>query len=194
MRCYEIEDELEKKINFLKNNDIGKKIEKEICNLVYDLKIYDAEINSRIKEFNSAIDKYKRKGYSNVEEIKDLIGIMIICKDKKQIYNITEEIKNKMKVIRIKDYIKKSKMGYKSIHILVETKNEEIYEIQIKTKEMQIAQIVVHKYIYKNEKLSNFLKIILSPIIFKAVMMFEKSVKIIKNIKKLKKKNYSKKQ
>lgn len=194
MRCYEIEDELEKKINFLKNNDIGKKIEKEICNLVYDLKIYDAEINSRIKEFNSAIDKYKRKGYSNVEEIKDLIGIMIICKDKKQIYNITEEIKNKMKVIRIKDYIKKPKMGYKSIHILVETKNEEIYEIQIKTKEMQIAQIVVHKYIYKNEKLSNFLKIILSPIIFKAVMMFEKSVKIIKNIKKLKKKNYSKKQ
>lgn len=194
MRCYEIEDELEKKINFLKNNNIGKKIEKEICNLVYDLKIYDAEINSRIKEFNSAIDKYKRKGYSNVEEIKDLIGIMIICKDKKQIYNITEEIKNKMKVIRIKDYIKKPKMGYKSIHILVETKNEEIYEIQIKTKEMQIAQIVVHKYIYKNEKLSNFLKIILSPIIFKAVMMFEKSVKIIKNIKKLKKKNYSIKQ
>ncbi len=166
--------DLEERILFLKQNYIEQKIKYEILEILHSYFPYNnIKVKSRIKEFNSAFYKFEHKNYKTIDEIKDLIGIMIICENKKEIYKVKKCIEENKKIIKVKDYIKRPKMGYQSIHIYVEETENIIYEIQIKTKGMQIAQKVVHDYVYKNANSPQKIREVISPLIFNVILMYE---------------------
>ena len=166
--------ELKTRIDFLKEYNIDKRIKYDIIQLInYYFPLYNIEIKSRVKEFSSAFYKYKQKKYTNINQIKDLIGIMIICDNKKEIYDVKECIEKYKKVEKLKDYIKKPLNGYKSIHAYIRHNENLVYEIQIKTNAMQIAQKIVHDKIYKNKKIPDILKKIIMPVMFKVIIIYE---------------------
>ena len=123
-------------------------------------------IKSRIKSSESIVKKLKKYGYEStienmVEYVNDIAGIRVICSFTSDIYKIASMIRNHndIKVITIKDYIKKPKAsGYKSYHMLVEVP---IYlsdrlvhakvEIQIRTVAMDFWATLEHKINYKFE-------------------------------------------
>ena len=104
-----------------------KKVEEEIISINEDFKkIYQYEvvdhIMKRIKSPQSIIDKMKKKNYELnykelIENINDIAGIRVICKLRKDVYdirNIIEQIPD-IRVINEKDYIKHpKKRGYTS--------------------------------------------------------------------------------
>ncbi len=124
-------------------------------------------VKSRIKTFESAINKLKRKNYpvniENIEKyINDMVGIRIVCSFLDDVYKIKNLIKNSkfINVIDEKDYIKNPKgTGYSSYHLLV---NVPVYlsdglhlieaEIQIRTIAMDFWASLDHKIQYKFEQ------------------------------------------
>lgn len=170
---------LKDKIEFLNKYYINQKIESEIKWILSKYHFEKIEIASRIKSFDSALFKLKQKRYKTIEELKDLIGIMIVCETKSQIYNIVKIIENNLIVIQKKDYIQHPKMGYQSIHLKIQRDNELVYEIQIKTEAMKKAQKVTHNKIYKNQKIPKILRNILTPVIFNSIL-WHNNAKLIK--------------
>lgn len=123
-------------------------------------------IKSRIKSSESIVKKLKRYGYEStiqnmVEYINDIAGIRVICSFTSDIYRIAEMISNQndIKIVGIKDYIKKPKpSGYKSYHMLVTVPiylSDRIVhakvEIQIRTVAMDFWATLEHKINYKFE-------------------------------------------
>lgn len=174
----EEQDKLKDKIEFLNKYHINQKIENEIEWILNEYHFENIEITSRIKSFDSALFKFNEKSYEQIEELKDLIGVMIVCKNKKQIYEVTKVIEEKLLVIQKKDYIEQPKMGYQSIHLKIQRDSEIFYEIQIKTEAMKKAQKVTHNKIYKNHKMPKILRDILTPIIFNSVLWYENKISI----------------
>lgn len=172
------------KINFINENKIDKKI---IYNINKLLEFYEPnnniKIKSRIKDIDSAYLKYKEKEYKTVEQIRDLIGIKLVCKNKGQIYRVLKYIEKELEVLKIKDYIKEPKMGYKSLHVDIISEFGITYEIQIKTKGMEIAQNIVHDRIYKNIKLPENLKILVTKFIFNILLIYENVIEFNKRLK-----------
>ena len=173
--------ELLEKISFLNENHINENIVLKLKKILEENKFYNIKISSRIKDVKSATLKYNEKNYSNIDEIQDLIGIMIICRNKKQVYKISECLKENLNVIKVSDYIKKPKMGYKSLHLNITDAPNIIYEIQLKTKPMMIAQDIIHDKIYKNKTMPMVLKKILSIIVFNTVKLYEEILNWINN-------------
>lgn len=121
-------------------------------------------IKSRIKTSESIVKKLKKHGYEStidnmIQYINDIAGIRIICSFTTDIYRIAEmlERQNDIKVISIKDYIKRPKpSGYKSYHMIVsipiylsEKKVDAKVEIQIRTVAMDFWASLEHKINYK---------------------------------------------
>lgn len=121
-------------------------------------------IKYRVKEPKSIIEKLKRRGFepsiiNAKENIYDIGGLRIICAFTSDIYtvfNLIEKIED-LKIVEIKDYIKKPKAnGYKSLHVHVETN---VYlssgvvkariEVQIRTIAMDFWASLEHKIYYK---------------------------------------------
>ena len=122
-------------------------------------------IQTRIKSFESVIDKCSRKGYDlNIDSIKknicDIAGIRIITPFRDDIMRIRDLLKSipGNNVRKIKDYVTEPKPnGYSSLHLYVEI---EIFlptgpkyvpvEIQIRDKAMDMWAAVEHIIKYKN--------------------------------------------
>lgn len=116
----------------------------------------DYKIFGRSKSIYSIYKKVvdSKKGF---EDIYDFQGIRIICSTKEECYTILGIIHKIFQPIpyRFKDYIllKKSNL-YQSIHTSVMTESGDIYEIQIRTEDMdEIAErgIAAH-WLYKEQK------------------------------------------
>lgn len=146
---------------------------KHILNEVRDVIIKNNKIDkinkveSRIKTYSSLIEKMKNKEYNltlneMLKNIKDIIGIRIVCNNIDEVYDLVKCIKNdkKFNVLLEKDYIKKPKeSGYKSYHIVIkEYLNLGNFfipykaELQIRTKEMDDWARVAHDSTYKQIK------------------------------------------
>ena len=123
-------------------------------------------IKTRIKSPESIVKKLKRYGFETsvenmVKEINDIAGVRLICSFTSDIYRLAEMIGNQsdLKVISIKDYIKKPKeSGYKSFHMIVsvpvylsDSVVETKVEIQIRTIAMDFWASLEHKIYYKLE-------------------------------------------
>lgn len=121
-------------------------------------------IKTRVKSFESIARKLEEKEKSvNVPNAKkylnDIAGVRIICAFTSDIYGILETLiqQTDIKVIEIKDYIKKPKAsGYQSLHILVDTMvqlsdcEEHVpVEVQIRTIAMDYWATLEHKLRYK---------------------------------------------
>lgn len=143
---------------------------KQLLNEHYDYDVI-TEVTGRLKTPESIAGKMKKKeiaiNYENmIENINDIAGMRIICNYKDDIYKIRKIIRKQkdMKIIKEKDYLKKSKKsGYSAYHIIVEVPveiNKEIIpikvEIQIRTVLMDFWATTEHKVKYKpKKKLSN---------------------------------------
>ncbi len=149
-----------------------KRIEdiKQELNENYEYNII-SNVTNRIKSSESILEKMKKKkldiSYENmIENINDIAGIRIVCNYKDDIYKIRNTIRKQkdIKVLKEKDYIKKTKKsGYSAYHIIIEVpveiKEEKIYvkvEIQIRTVLMDFWATAEHKVKYKPiKKISN---------------------------------------
>lgn len=123
-------------------------------------------IKSRIKTPESIVKKLRKNGYEStisnmVKYVNDIAGIRVICSFTSDIYRIAEMLINQsdLKVVSVKDYIKKPKpSGYKSYHLIVTVPvflSDRIVdakvEIQIRTVAMDFWASLEHKIHYKFE-------------------------------------------
>lgn len=101
----------------------------------YDLE--KIQINSRIKHYYSIYLKMQRKGVS-IDEVLDLLAIRVLVDDDIDCYKVLGflHLEYKPLISRFKDYVSTPKEnGYRTIHTTV-FYNSKIYEIQIRTFEM----------------------------------------------------------
>ncbi|WP_340002650.1 GTP pyrophosphokinase family protein [Oceanobacillus sp. FSL K6-0127] len=121
-------------------------------------------IKSRIKSPESILKKVYRKNLDISmdairENIKDIVGIRIVCSFISDIYKVSEMIQNQqdITVIEVKDYIKHPKSnGYKSLHLILSIpvfmsdRTEQVYiEVQIRSVAMDFWASLEHKIYYK---------------------------------------------
>lgn len=120
----------------------------------------------RTKTFTSALDKCERKGEEPSEEafehMHDIAGVRVIVPFLDDIKRVKEALLRR-KNIRLleepRDYVKKpKKSGYRSYHLIVETKvpfeyDDEwiLVEIQIRTILQETWSSLEHKLRYKNQ-------------------------------------------
>lgn len=112
-------------------------MQKKIADMLID-KHLRFEISSRIKSIYSIYKKMFFKG-RKFEEIYDIMAIRIITETEVNCYEILGYIHSIYKPIpgRFKDYIAMPKPNlYQSLHTTIVANDGNIYEIQIRTKEM----------------------------------------------------------
>ena len=121
-------------------------------------------IKTRIKNPQSIYNKLQKLGYEftaeNIQEqLNDVAGVRVVCAFIDDIYTIANLIaeQDDIKVIKIKDYIKKPKPnGYRSYHMIVEIpvffskgKTPMRVELQIRTNGMDFWATLEHQLRYK---------------------------------------------
>ncbi|WP_087973962.1 GTP pyrophosphokinase [Oceanobacillus rekensis] len=121
-------------------------------------------LKSRIKSPESILKKMARKNLdisidSIRQNIKDIVGIRVVCSFISDIYKISDMIQKQkdIKVIEVKDYIANPKPnGYKSLHLILsipvflsDREDEVFVEIQIRTIAMDFWASLEHKIYYK---------------------------------------------
>ena len=141
------------------------KIQKEI-NLYSGYEVIN-NVTSRIKSYDSIINKMKKKNYkitydSLIEHINDIAGVRVTCMSENDIYKIVKIISSleEMNIIKEKDYIKKrKKSGYSAYHMIVEVptyvEGNKVWvkvEIQLRTIGMDFWSNLEHKINYKSSK------------------------------------------
>lgn len=117
----------------------------------------------RIKKFESAANKLKKKGIEVTpetieKELSDMVGFRIVCPFESDVYEVVNQIKRSgFTIVNEDDYIKyPKKSGYRSYHIDVAVPisldNEIVYvnaEIQIRTMAMNLWAELDHRLRYK---------------------------------------------
>ena len=83
------------------------------------------------------------------EEVTDIVGIRIICNFIEDVYDIVNELKQYLKIVKEKDYFKHPKSsGYRSYHIVAEI-NGTAVEIQLRTLAVDFWATLEHRMRYK---------------------------------------------
>lgn len=117
-------------------------LKKRIADLIFEQKI-PFRMESRIKSIYSIYRKMYLKDY-NFDEIYDVLAIRVITKTIMQCYEILGIVHATFKPIpgRFKDYIAMPKPNmYQSLHTSIISGDGNVYEVQIRTEEMdQIAE------------------------------------------------------
>ena len=186
----------------IKTKNIIKDLQKELNKYAgYEI-IHD--VTSRIKSYDSIINKMKKKKINFtyeelIENINDIAGIRIICMSVEDIYKIVKILSSmqEINVIKEKDYIKNcKKSGYSAYHLIIEVpiykEDKRVWvkvEIQIKTMAMDFWSCIEHKVKYKSskeiskrdsKKLKVYAKII-SKINRSMIKMYKNNYKYIEN-------------
>lgn len=124
-----------------------------------------ASIQSRIKTFESTVDKCLNRGYAcdmkAIKELHDIAGIRIITLYKDDIYRIRDALVRQpsIEVLEERDYVANPKdNGYRSLHLIIsvhvyfcESTRSVPVEVQIRTKAMDLWASVEHDIKYKND-------------------------------------------
>ena len=186
----------------IKTKNLIKDLQKELNKYAgYEI-IHD--VTSRIKSYDSIINKMKKKKINFtyeelIENINDIAGIRIICMSEEDIYKIVKILSSmqEINVIKEKDYIKNcKKSGYSAYHLIIEVpiyfEDKRVWvkvEIQIKTMAMDFWSCIEHKVKYKSskeiskrdsKKLKVYAKII-SKINRSMIKMYKNNYKYIEN-------------
>ena len=115
-------------------------IKKRIADILFEHNI-SFDISSRVKSIFSIYEKIYKKGHS-FDEIYDILALRIICDTEIECYEILGLIHKTYKPVpgRFKDYIAMPKPNmYQSLHTTIVSGNGNFYEIQIRTKEMDLV-------------------------------------------------------
>ena len=98
----------------------------------------DIKIQGRVKHIYSIYKKLKNKGYDDLDKLFDITAVRVIINTVDECYKVLAEVNNLYSPLpkEFSDYISKPKSnGYKSIHTVVQTDNQNI-EVQIRTNQM----------------------------------------------------------
>lgn len=121
-------------------------------------------IKVRLKSPESILNKMQRycldKTIQNLSKINDIAGVRVICTYINDIYDVANMLVNQddVKLVQIKDYIKKPKSnGYRSLHLVIEVpvffsneKRQMKVEVQIRTIAMDFWSTIEHDVEYKH--------------------------------------------
>ena len=125
------------------------------------------QISSRVKTAESIYTKLIRKGLepdfdTARAELKDLIGIRVVCPFEDEVYEVADRLKAQGDVQIIREN------GYKSLHLIVEVPIysskgplKEKVEIQLRTVAMDYWSVLKYQLFYKkteNEEVAKELK------------------------------------
>lgn len=105
------------------------------------------KIRYRIKGTYSTIGKLRRQ---HIGKIKDILGVMVLCKNKEEIDNVARDIRSHYHVISDQDYYGYGKRGnkyYKARHVTVSINHKPV-ELQLKTSGHYALHLKTHP-IYK---------------------------------------------
>ena len=93
----------------------------------------NAIVTYRVKRIESIISKLKRLDKAQLPRIEDIAGCRCILKNNEQVYRLKEILKDELYIKSDRnDYIANPKPdGYKSLHLIVQTKNRESNPIEI---------------------------------------------------------------
>ena len=154
------EQEVARRLNAIRNS---KKVQEFIAEIKEDAENsgMSVKFKSRIKENQSAINKYKKyiEQYGEADpEMWDSCGMMVIVEDIDEIYEFVKFFEKNLTTREggLSDYVQNPKAGYRSVHMYSTFEAEGITvpsEIQIKTEAMSIAQDTVHDSVYKLQDL-----------------------------------------
>ena len=126
-------------------------------------------IQSRLKDFDSILDKAVRYGIEDpvnnldvvMREVLDIAGIRVVCNYEEDLYTMSELLlqQEDIELIRSKDYCSTPKeSGYRSLHIvvslpvyLVNAKKMVPVELQFRSIAMDTWASLEHELRYKNE-------------------------------------------
>ncbi|WP_180232082.1 GTP pyrophosphokinase [Bacillus cereus] len=150
-----------------KYKDLGENLQSSLKILLKDADISFLDVNYRIKEYNSFLDKIVRKGYPNpLNDNEDFCGMRVICFFPSDIEKIGEVINNEFIVHHSEDKSDKEidRFGYRSYHFVVSVKEEWLSvpsfrnlkgvkaEIQVRTILMHAWADIEHKLQYKKKE------------------------------------------
>lgn len=154
------EQEVARRLNAIRSS---KKVQEFIAGIKEDAENsgMSVKFKSRIKENQSAINKYKKyiEQYGEADpEMWDSCGMMVIVEDIDEIYEFVKFFEENLTTREggLSDYVQNPKAGYRSVHMYSTFEAEGITvpsEIQIKTEAMSIAQDTVHDSVYKLQDL-----------------------------------------
>lgn len=141
------------------------KVLNEQFSLEYDRNPIES-IKSRVKSFDSIVEKIQRKNIRPTleaveENISDIAGVRVICSFREDIYYLAKCFLNQddVRLVEVKDYIKRPKEGgYRSLHLIVQVpiflqneKRSVKVEVQLRTIAMDFWASLEHKLRYKKE-------------------------------------------
>ena len=148
-----------------------RELKEYVCSFLEDLikkNGVDVTIQARIKKdlhlYKKLVEKRNRKKYS-YNQVRDKLGIRIICKFKEEIPIICKVIDTNFKVKKTDNFYEKysyNKQGYKGIHKDVKLKEDDkqvrkfkklIFEIQIRTMCDNVWADIYHDIGYKPERM-----------------------------------------
>lgn len=153
----------------------SKKIDEFITRTGFVADGMGVDFKKRIKEDESALKKFRGKGYQTADRMGDLLGIMFVTGNEEQIYKAAQYMESQLENTQSDDYVKNPKdSGYRSYHInsvmdVPDVNGPVSLEAQIKTEPMSIAQDTTHDSIYKNDTLSMDVRNKLSSVMFPVI-------------------------
>ena len=147
--------ELTKRLENLKDNDVLKKINDTITENIKSLgyKENDFLVYARYKQVSSIEEKIHRKGYTDPDQMTDLMGVKIVTARIEDIAKIEETLKEVFNTASRTDYYSNLRLdGYQSLHLdLTDPEGVFNFEMQIKDISNELKQKYCHSKIYKSD-------------------------------------------
>ncbi|MFT4534654.1 MAG: hypothetical protein ACI9P5_002015 [Saprospiraceae bacterium] len=107
----------------------------ELCDIVKKVNSLSI-ISYRLKRLESIIVKLQRYPKMKLNRMWDIGGCRCIVKSTKHVYKLRDHIRQKFTVRKEYDYIEKpQEEGYQSLHMFLESNNNKVIEVQIRTQQ-----------------------------------------------------------
>lgn len=149
---YEVMDEIMQQISDVREEMKRKRGEDPIDHCLARIKS-DASMRAKLKERN-----LPETPESALFQVKDAIGIRIVCGFLSDLYAIRDHIADfrDAEIVHEKDYIRHAKPnGYRSYHLILKVKNTYYVEIQLRTISMDTWAALEHQLRYKKNATEN---------------------------------------
>lgn len=144
---------------------LANNVKQALIQFLDEKKISSFDVENRVKDEQSFIDKVERKSYSDpFEQVEDIAGVRVICYYNEDLSSIDEIIKEQFIVLSYSNKsneLSDNQFGYASNHYVIQLKEEWLQapnyrgleelkvEIQVRTILMHSWAAISHKLLYK---------------------------------------------
>jgi putative GTP pyrophosphokinase len=147
---------------------LADNVAQALVQFLEEKKISSFDVEKRVKEEKSFLDKIVRKSYTDpLDQIEDIVGVRVICYYNEDLALIDEIIKTQFSVISHSNKhqeLEADQFGYTSNHYIIKLKSEWLQtpnyrgledlkvEIQVRTILMHAWAAISHKLLYKRQE------------------------------------------